>query len=213
MMRFALRVAVGSFRIQAKSEMAPGIALLQGETGAGKTTLLRMLAGLQRCDGFMEVDGCRWVDSKKGIWLAACARSVGFAWADSVVLPWKSSWDNLVLGASTKERDWVEYLMDAFAVVQRRRATELSRGEIQRLMLARAFVRRPRLVLLDEPFGAQPETMRRRLRAALRDVQQQTKAIVVFASHDSDDRSIADACWHMRKGSMFSLTERRWCWG
>ena len=149
------------------------VALL-GRSGSGKSTLLRALAGLD--DG---VDGSIGVPEQ---------RSVVFQ--DARLLPWASVLDNVILG-----------LRDRRAAV-RGRATlaevglgghehdwpkTLSGGEAQRAALARALVREPDLLLLDEPFGALDALTRIRMHALLQELCARYRPAVLLVTHDVDE--------------------------
>ena len=157
--------------------IAPGefVALL-GRSGSGKSTMLRALAGLDH-----EAEGT-------GEILVPERLSVIFQ--DARLLPWKRVLDNVVLGLDGADRQarGLEAL-DEVGLAGRESSWpyELSGGEQQRVALARSLVRRPALLLADEPFGALDALTRIRMHALLRRLSAVHKPAVLLVTHDVDE--------------------------
>ncbi|MBV9950657.1 MAG: ABC transporter ATP-binding protein [Acidimicrobiia bacterium] len=156
-------------------ELADGdfVALL-GRSGSGKSTFLRALAGLDR-----GVEGELLVPSR---------RSVVFQ--DARLLPWASVLDNVVLGL--RRRDALAQGRAALAEVGLAGHEDdwpktLSGGEAQRAALARALVREPQLLLLDEPFGALDALTRIRMHALVQQLCGRYHPAVLLVTHDVDE--------------------------
>lgn len=155
-------------------DIAPGefVALL-GRSGSGKSTLLRALAGLDHeAEGHGEIE---------------VPERVSVVFQDARLLPWKRVLDNVVLGLN--ERDAREQGRQALAEVElagRERSWphELSGGEQQRVALARALIRRPQLLLADEPFGALDALTRIRMHTLLRRLSHTHNPAVLLVTHD-----------------------------
>ncbi|HEX7898957.1 MAG TPA: ATP-binding cassette domain-containing protein [Planctomycetota bacterium] len=148
------------------------LALL-GPSGAGKTTLLRIIAGLDRPDaGAVTLDG---VDASAS---GPRGRGVGMVFQDLALWPYMTVEEHLGGGA----------LLERFALggLGRRRPPELSGGEKQRLALARAVSRDPRLVLLDEPFSGLDPLLRRSLGESFDELRRERGFTVVWVSHHLD---------------------------
>jgi sulfonate transport system ATP-binding protein len=151
------------------------VALL-GKSGSGKSTILRALAGLD--DG---VDGSGKISVPP-------RRSVLFQ--DSRLLPWKSVVDNVTLGL-----DGAEAKADALKVleeVELQHRTDvwpktLSGGEQQRVALARSLIRKPDLILADEPFSALDALTRIRMQRLLLDLCRRREPAVLFVTHDVEE--------------------------
>jgi sulfonate transport system ATP-binding protein len=156
-------------------DVAPGefIALL-GRSGSGKTTLLRLLAGLDT--------------PAAGELSVAQARAVVFQ--EARLLPWKSTWENVVLGLDG--RDGRERAIAALGEVElSHRANAwpltLSGGEAQRAALARALVREPALLLLDEPFASLDALTRIRMHVLVEALWRRHRPAVLLVTHDVDE--------------------------
>ncbi len=191
-------------RLEATACFDNGIVLITGDNGAGKTTLLRALAGLHPARGLIRVGTETWLDTDRGVCMPPERRRVGFVWAETVLLPWLDVAANIRLGAERESTAWLGEVCMAFEVDEllTRVPASLSRGEAQRVMLARAFYRRPALLLLDEPLSAQAPAVRARLRAVLAAMRERLGVPLILVSHDPDDASIADWRWHMRNGRL-----------
>ncbi len=161
---------------------------LFGESGAGKTTILRVLAGLtQPEEGFIKVDNEIWLDVEKGINLIPQKRKTGSVFQDYVLFPNMTVKGNLeyALG-SKKNKDIVDELLEIVGLkeLQNRRPDTLSGGQKQRTALARALVRRPKVLLLDEPLSALDTGMRLRLQDEIIKIHKQFNITTILASHD-----------------------------
>jgi sulfonate transport system ATP-binding protein len=156
-------------------DIAPGefIALI-GRSGSGKSTLLRALAGLDDdVTGDLVVDG-----------------EVAIAFQEPRLLPWKTVAENVGLGLHRADSESVA--RDALAEVgltaqSRAWPLTLSGGEAQRASLARALVRSPRLLLLDEPFSALDALTRITIHRLVLDLWQRHRPAVLLVTHDVDE--------------------------
>ena len=175
--------------------LRPGefVALL-GPSGCGKTTLLRLLAGLDAADsGAVEVPD---------------ARAVVFQ--EPRLLPWQRVWRNVVLGVPGHPR---QRALQALAEVRLDGHADdwpatLSGGEAQRAALARALVREPRLLLLDEPFAALDALTRIRMHELVLELWRAHGPAVLLVTHDVDEALLlADRLLVMRDGRLPSALD------
>ncbi|GAB6966696.1 sulfate/molybdate ABC transporter ATP-binding protein [Komagataeibacter kakiaceti JCM 25156] len=192
----SLTVADGSF------------TALVGPSGAGKTSLLRIIAGLDAHQaGQVAIDGAR-VDQ-----LAARARNIGFVFQHYALFGHMTVADNIGFGLSIRPRrirpgraeisSRVEELLDLMQLpgVGGRYPHQLSGGQRQRVALARALATGPRLLLLDEPFGALDPLVRRQIRGWLRDLHERLGLTTILVTHDRQEATeLADTIALMRHG-------------
>jgi ABC-type nitrate/sulfonate/bicarbonate transport system ATPase subunit len=149
------------------------IAVL-GASGCGKSTLLRCIAGLERPDAGT----------------IATAGEIGVVFQEPRLFPWLDVERNVAFPArNASERARVEGVLGlvGLAHAAKRLPKQLSGGMAQRAALARALVRDPHLLLLDEPFGALDALRRIELRAAVREILEFTKASAILVTHDVED--------------------------
>jgi len=169
--------------------IAPGefVALL-GASGSGKTTLLRTLAGLDPV-GDQDVT-------------TPSTRAVVFQ--DARLLPWKKVWRNVALGLKDKGvRARAEAALKEVGLGHRLDAwpSTLSGGEAQRTALARALVREPGLLLLDEPFAALDALTRLKMHDLVLNLWNEHRPAVLLVTHDVDEAiSLADRVLVLNKG-------------
>ncbi len=170
-------------------EVAEGeFVCVVGPSGCGKTTLLRLLAGLERpTAGRVRLDGVE-VDRPR--------RTVGFVFQEPTLMGWRTVEENVSLPlevAGVPKREALERSRELLGLVglsgfETAYPAELSGGMAQRVALARALVHGPRLLLMDEPFGALDALTRERMAQELLRIWQARRKTVVMVTH-----SVAEA--------------------
>ena len=165
---------------------AGGLVTMLGPSGCGKSTLLRAIADLvEISDGGIEVFGRTPDDARR-------ARDFAFVFQDSTLLPWRSALENVRLplevgraGVTIEQTAEPEALLALVGLAGRENALphELSGGMRQRVAIARALVCRPRVLLMDEPFGALDEINRDMLNEELRRIWVETGTTIIFVTH------------------------------
>ncbi|MGW4638558.1 ABC transporter ATP-binding protein [Sphaerisporangium sp. NPDC004334] len=169
-------------------DIVPGeVLVVVGASGSGKSTLLRAMAGLLAPHG-----GRILAD---GVPVAATSADRAMVFQDDGLLPWRTVRANVELplrirGTPRRERAaaagaWIARV--GLAGAEDRLPRELSGGMRQRVQLARALVGAPRAVLMDEPFGALDAQTRAQMQRLLLEVLADTRATVVFVTHDVDE--------------------------
>lgn len=163
--------------------------VLLGPTGAGKTTTLRMVAGLDRPDsGDVIIDG---VNANR---LTPAQRNVAMVFQQYSLYPHLSVRQNLefplkspLLNTSREEIDRIVMTVAETLQISHKlnsKATELSGGEMQRVSIGRALVRRPNIYLMDEPLSSLDAKLRADLRIELKRIQQDLGATLLYVTHD-----------------------------
>lgn len=159
---------------------------LIGPSGCGKSTLLRLMAGLEKPSG----GDIRWRDGAP-----SRGSEIGFVFQEPVLLPWLSIQDNVrfpldvsrVARPEANERAAAMLALVGLKDFGKALPKELSGGMRQRASIARALVYRPRLVLMDEPFGALDLLTRDRMNDELLRIKAETAATIVFVTHSIDE--------------------------
>ncbi len=187
--RFAARgpAAVDNVTFEAK----PGaITTLLGPSGSGKSTLLRLIAGLERPDG-----GKISIDGKDVTHVSPRERNVGFVFQSYALFRHMTVFENVAFGMRIrklgKERIQ-ERVLELLSRVQLagyegRYPSQLSGGQRQRIALARALATDPKVLLLDEPFGALDTKVRIELREWLLAFQESARVTTLLVTHDQDE--------------------------
>lgn len=183
------------------------IVCLFGPSGCGKTTLLRVAAGLEPLQtGAVRVDGETIAEPDRET--PPERRPIGFVFQDYVLFPHLSVGKNVGFGVAEGARRSRNIIAAELAAVglegfEKRHPHELSGGQQQRVALARAMARRPRGLLLDEPFASIDTVLRRRLREELRRILKSRDVAVLLVTHDPEEAlAIADRVALMRAGKI-----------
>jgi len=188
----SLRKKVNGFTLDIQWEIGnESIVLLFGYSGAGKSMTLQLLAGLMEPDdGFIYLDGEVLFDSSKKINLPPQQRTFGYVFQDCALFPHMTVKENIAFGIkglsrSEKERR-VEEMIETFRLedIQNKMPSEISGGQKQRVALARALMRRPELLLLDEPFSALDNPIRLEMRRLLKDIRERFNIPIILVTHD-----------------------------
>lgn len=196
-----------SLRVQPNELLA-----LLGPSGSGKTTLLRIIAGLEPPDEgsgeicFHDTDVSRH---------RVCDRGVGFVFQHYALFRHMSVFENIAFGLRVRpprerlpRKEIANRVMELLQLVQLeglagRLPHQLSGGQRQRVALARALAVKPRVLLLDEPFGALDAKVRQDLRRWLRRLHEEIQVTSVFVTHDQDEAlEVADRIVVMNQGKI-----------
>lgn len=158
---------------------------LSGVSGSGKTTLLRVLAGLEEAFGEIIVDGEIWLNEK--IKKPIQKRDIGFVFQDYALFPNLSVIDNLLY--VKKDKDLAKQLLNLTDLyeLKNRYPNSLSGGQKQRVSLCRALMKRPKILLMDEPLSALDSHMRLKLQDEILTLHKEFKTTTIMVSHDPSE--------------------------
>ncbi|MBF0559195.1 MAG: ATP-binding cassette domain-containing protein [Nitrospirae bacterium] len=186
-----LKKKVGPFDLDVAWEMADELAVLFGYSGAGKSITLQMIAGLMQPDaGVVRCGEKVLFDSFNKINLPPQKRSFGYVFQNLALFPHMTVDENIRYGAtgisSDECRKRLAEIIGAFRLeeVIGRLPSKLSGGQQQRVAFARALIRKPDVLLLDEPFSALDNPLRLEMRQFLKDVRNTFNIPVVLVTHD-----------------------------
>lgn len=197
----------GSFQAvdQVNLEIKTGsLVALLGPSGSGKSTLLRLISGLEMPD-----TGKIWITGKDATYDSVQNRQIGFVFQHYALFKHLTVRKNIAFGmeihkippANVKTR--VEELLDLVHLsgLGDRYPSQLSGGQRQRVALARALAVQPKVLLLDEPFGALDAKVRKDLRTWLRRLHDEVHVTTVFVTHDQEEAmEVSDEIVVMNKG-------------
>ena len=186
-------------------EVAAGsLTALLGPSGGGKSTLLRVIAGLERPDA-----GRVLIEGEDMTSRPAQKREVGFVFQHYAAFKHRTVRENVAFGLRIRKRprneirDRVNELLDLVQLtgLAERYPAQLSGGQRQRMALARALAVEPKVLLLDEPFGALDARVRKELRAWLRRLHDEVHVTTIFVTHDQEEAmELADQIVLMNAG-------------
>jgi sulfate/thiosulfate transport system ATP-binding protein len=199
--RFGEFVAVDNVSLAIASG---SLTALLGPSGSGKSTLLRIVAGLERPD-----EGDVSIHGEDATGLPPQERGVGFVFQHYAAFKHMSVRDNVAFALKIRKRPRNEIrdrVGELLRLVQleglaNRYPSQLSGGQRQRMALARALAAEPRVLLLDEPFGALDARVRKELRAWLRRLHEEVPVTTVLVTHDQEEAmDVADRVAVMNEG-------------
>ena len=186
---------LGSFCLKADFSVSSGVTGLLGASGSGKSMTLKCVAGIETPDrGSIVLDGVTLFDSEKHVNLPPQRRQVGYLFQSYALFPNMTVRKNILCGLrSIRSRQAREdQLNDALRLFQLediadRRPNEISGGQAQRVALARIFVNKPKLLMLDEPFSALDSHLRLQLQLELKETLAVYDGAVLMVTHSRDE--------------------------
>ena len=196
--RKTLRSKGREFHLEVEFTCQDDVSVVFGASGSGKSATLRAIAGLDRPDsGRIVVDGRVLFDSTRGLNVPARMRSVGYVFQDYALFPHLTVEENVALPVNPWWRrrparevaKRVRDLLDIFEVgsLAQSYPWQISGGQRQRVGLARTLIRKPAVLLLDEPFAALDPLLRIKMRQELLNTQWLFKVPMLVITHDPQD--------------------------
>ena len=159
-----------------------------GESGSGKTTFLKCLAGLEEINsGIINLNGK--VLNDENTFVQPHLRKIGFVFQDYPLFPHINIIENITLNLDNKFHNKIDYFIELTGLkdLKSRYPHELSGGEQQRVSLARALVREPDLLLLDEPFSNLDANIKSLIQDEIHRIIKETKTTTILVTHDIRD--------------------------
>ena len=208
-----LHKKVNGFSLDVEWEIGNELAVIFGPSGSGKSMTLQLLSGLLQPDsGSIRFDGNIFFDSTQRISLPPQQRNIGYVFQDLALFPHMTAEQNILYGAagiSPQDRERrLRDIMNLFHLegLEHKLPGEISGGQKQRVAFARALIRQPDLLLLDEPFSALDHHLRIEMRDFLRDVRSIYHIPVVLVTHDIFEAySLADNVIVYSNGSVVQI--------
>lgn len=215
-----LRSGERTFALQTTFSSRDDLTVIFGASGSGKSLTIQAIAGLVTPDaGRIVVGGKVLFDDRQGVDLPTRQRSMGYLFQDyalfphltvreNIAYPLKKTWYFSLLPG---QKDEVEAIMAAFEITHLAASypRELSGGQKQRVALARALIRKPSILLLDEPFSALDSMLRQRMRMELLEIRKKFDVPLVVITHDPADVEVfADTLVVFENGGIKEVSRR-----
>jgi ABC-type sulfate/molybdate transport systems ATPase subunit len=189
-----IRKRLSGFNLDIKFEMDNDILGLLGESGSGKSMTLKCIAGLEKPDsGKIILNDRVLFDSERGIYIPIKDRRVGFLFQNYALFPHMTVEQNIGYGLSSlKKEERNRIIRDKIQMMQlegleKRYPGQISGGQQQRVALARALVVEPEVLLLDEPFSALDNHLRRQMIIQMSETLSQYKGYTLFVTHNMEE--------------------------
>ncbi|WP_194778020.1 ABC transporter ATP-binding protein [Pararhodonellum marinum] len=181
--------ADGLIQLQVKTDIQKNeLVTLYGPSGAGKTSIIRMIAGLMKPDlGSILVNEETWFDSQQKIHLRTQERPIGMVFQEYSLFPNMTVFGNLKFALPRDaSEDIIEEMLDTIGLqnLRDKKTNWLSGGQKQRVGLARALVRKPSILLLDEPLSSLDTNMRVKLQDDILNFHKKYGLTTILVSHD-----------------------------
>ncbi|WP_010182509.1 ATP-binding cassette domain-containing protein [Aquimarina agarilytica] len=203
-----LKGTQGIFNFELNETITEGEFIgVYGKSGIGKTSLLRMLSGLDSpSKGCIKVAGTVWYDSSNKINIPVQKRNIGYVFQEDVLFPNMTVMQNL--GFALPKNKTISLLDELIDIMELEalldlNTHQLSGGQKQRISLARALVKQPQLLLLDEPLSALDYEMRQRLQQYIKKAHKIYKLTTLLVSHDPWELyQLVDKVWEISNGKI-----------
>lgn len=216
MIQIDATLTLADFRLAPRLQVGPGITVLFGQSGAGKTLTLEAIAGLLTPDtGRIVIHDRPVFDRTAGLNVPPYDRRLGYVVQSYALFPHLTVAQNVAYGVfdlpRAQREQRVNHLLRTLGIhdLADRRPAQVSGGQAQRTALARALVRRPQALLLDEPFAALDDGVALALRRELRRLVRDLNLPVLMVTHDLTEAShIGDRIAVMDAGQVLQVGDR-----
>ncbi|WP_434580483.1 ATP-binding cassette domain-containing protein [Sulfurimonas sp. NW15] len=181
-----LHGAQGIMPLHVKLNIKEGeFVAISGKSGSGKTTLLRILAGLEEAKGSITVQNSVWLDAKGA--LSVQKRAIGFVFQEYALFENMSVEKNLLFVNNDKKLAEHLLALSELSSLKERYPNSLSGGQKQRVSICRALMKKPKILLLDEPLSALDPAMRTKLQNELLVLHKEFGTTTIMVSHDPSE--------------------------
>ena len=183
------------------------ITCLIGESGSGKTTLLRIISGLDRQDSGIISYGNETIADDK-IFTETHLRNIGLVVQERALFPHLNIIENICFGLNSSKREKIKRgreLMDKFNILKYESffPHQISSGEQQRVAIARAIAPKPKILLMDEPYGSLDKELREELRLETKKILKENKITCMIVTHDiGDAEALSDRIMKIENGKI-----------
>ena len=184
MIKFHCQKSFNGFNLDVKFKIASGeFVALYGKSGSGKSTILRLLAGFDKPNSGVISNG-EQIYYNKNIFLPPQKRNIGYLFQDYALFPNMTVMQNLLF--ANNDLKFATELLEFIELLEFKNAlpSTLSGGQKQRIALARALMRRPKILLLDEPLSALDMSLRTKLQEYLIQIHKKYSMSIILVSHD-----------------------------
>ncbi len=208
-----ISLPLAPFTLRVDAELTGRITVLFGPSGAGKTSLLDLIAGLRRAKtGLIQLDNRVLTDISQKVAVPTRQRGIGYVPQDLALFPHLSVRQNLLYGHKSRDRSEQPFTLERIvevleiqALIQRA-VTNLSGGEKQRVVLARALLASPRLLLLDEPLASLDLELKARIIPYLARIRDEFHLPMLYVTHDRYETiALADEVMVLAQGRVVQL--------
>ena len=208
-----IRKRLGSFTLNASFKTADAVTGLLGASGCGKSMTLKCIAGVEKPDeGWIVLDGETLFDSARGINLPPQKRQVGYLFQHYALFPHMNVEANIGYGLRIRKvpkneiKKNVKKMLDLVQLsgYEKRMPSELSGGQKQRCACARALVKKPRILLADEPTVALDSRSSRQLMGLLEELNRELQVTILMVTHDSYCASFGRRVLFLKDGRIFN---------
>lgn len=185
-----IRKRLDNFELNTDIQTDDDILALSGASGAGKTMILKCIAGIATPDsGYISLNGRVLFDSEKKINLKASLRKTGYLFQDYALFPTMTARENINIVMKKKNHELVDKWLSAYGLekVADNYPKKLSGGQKQRVAMIRMLASDPECILLDEPFSALDEHIKRKMEVELMEMLENFHKPIIFVSHNREE--------------------------
>ena len=208
-----IKKQLDSFELSVDMELEDEIVSVIGMSGSGKSMTLKCIAGIETPDsGFISLNGRVLYDSEKRINLHLRKRRVGYLFQDYALFPTMTVMENISIAMRHRDETWIKDQLDRYGLsgMADKYPARLSGGQRQRVAMIRMLAAEPECILLDEPFSALDEHIKRQMETELMEMLDDFHEPIVFVSHNRDEvYRLADRIGSMEQGILSTIREKK----